>query len=62
VVGRHDAGHDRLAEAERRLDHHLVLAAADGVDREHHARDVRIDHPLHHHGHAQVAEAPLRLR
>ena len=61
VVGRDDALHHGLAEPEGGLDHHLVLALADGVDREQHAGHVGLDHALHDHRHAQVVQAALAL-
>ena len=59
LVRRHLAGDDRLAEPEHRLDHHAVAAAARRVDREQHAGDVRLDHPLHDDRHVEVVERAL---
>ena len=48
-VGRDVAAHDRLAQSPGRVDGDGAVQTADGVDGEHHAGRLRVDHPLHDH-------------
>ena len=50
VVGVDRAGDDGVAKARRGVEHAAGAPAADRVGGEQHARDLRVDHPLHHHG------------
>jgi len=51
----HQAGDQRLAQAEAGLHRGDLAVAGDGVGGEEDAGRVRKDHPLHHHGHAGIA-------
>ena len=50
VVGVDRARDDGVAQARGGVDHAAGAAAADRVGGEEHARDLRVDHPLHDHG------------
>lgn len=52
MVGAHRAVDDRVAAARGGVDDHLAARARDRVRREQHTGGGRLDHPLHHHRHA----------
>ena len=54
-VGIHEAGDQRLAEAEARLHGGDLPVGGDGIGREEDAGRLREDHLLHDHGHADIA-------
>ena len=61
AVATHATGHQALAEAVAGFHQHLPPVAADGVQREAHARHIGWHHGLHHHRHGRGARCLARL-